>query len=393
MISVKEAKNIILENITLLEPKQMPLSESFGKLLKQDIYSPINLPPFNQSSVDGYAFCFDEWKKSSSLLIEGEVQAGNNSNTVITNHKAVRIFTGAPIPFGTDTVVMQEKTIQKDGFLYIEDNNIQKGSNARIEGAELKKGSLALRKDTLINAASIAFLAGMGIPEVVAIPNPAVSIIITGNELQQIGEDLTPGKIYDANSFALTSALHKQQIFDIHIHYVNDNLDRLSEALKKCIEQSDLILLTGGVSVGDYDFVIRASENCGVKNLFHRIKQRPGKPLFFGKKDNKIIFGLPGNPASVLTCFYEYVLPALEKMTGQIHALKKINCSLMTEFKKPAGLTHFLKGWYDGNVVGILEGQESYKLSSFANANCLVIIEEDETEVNQGDMVELHLLP
>ncbi|MBU3713341.1 MAG: molybdopterin molybdotransferase MoeA [Ferruginibacter sp.] len=393
MISVKEAKKIISNNITLLSEKRLPLIESNGKLLREDIYSPIDLPPFNQSSVDGYAFCFDEWKKANKLTIEGEVQAGNTSNTVITNHTAVRIFTGAPIPFGTDTVVMQEKTTEENGILNIDDNTIQKGSNARIKGAELKKGSLAVRKDTLINAASIAFLAGMGIPEVLAIPNPAVSIIITGNELQQIGDDLTSGKIYDSNSFALTAALHKQKIFDINIIYVKDNLDSISEALKKCIEQSDLILLTGGVSVGEYDFVIRASENCGVKNLFHRIKQRPGKPLFFGKKDNSIIFGLPGNPASVLTCFYEYVLPALEKMTGQIHSLKKINSPIMNEFKKAAGLTHFLKGWYDGKVVRILEGQESYKLSSFAQANCLVIIDEDETESTEGDMVELHLLP
>lgn len=393
MISVKEAKNIILENITPLEPKQLPLNEAFGKLLKEDIYSPINLPPFNQSSVDGYAFCFDEWKKNTTLIIEGEVQAGNTSLSGITGNKAIRIFTGAPIPDGADTVVMQEKTIQKDGFLYIEDNNIQKGSNARTEGAELSKGALALEKDTLLNTGAIAFLSGMGISEVLVTPNPFVSIIITGNELQQAGNELIPGKIYDSNSFTLIAALNKEQIIDIKVSYVNDALDQLTQTLEKCLEQADLILITGGVSVGDYDFVIRANENCGVKKLFHRIKQKPGKPLFFGGKENKVIFGLPGNPASVLTCFYEYVTLALEKMTGQSHALKKINGTLMNGFKKPAGLTHFLKGIYKGHAVEILEGQESYKMSSFAKANCLVVIEEEITEMKSGEIIEVHLLP
>jgi molybdopterin molybdotransferase len=393
MISVKEAKNIILENIAPLEPKRLPLSEAFGRLLKEDIYCPINLPPFNQSAVDGYAFCFDEWKKNNQLFIEGEIQAGSDSSTIITNNKAIRIFTGAPVPLGADTVVMQEKTIQKDGFLYIEDNNIQKGSNARKEGSEITKGSLALEKENILNAGAIAFLAGMGISEVLVTPNPSVSIIITGNELQHAGNELSAGKIYDSNSFALVAALNKQQVFDIKVSYVNDALDQLTETLEKSLEQSDLILISGGVSVGDYDFVIRASENCGVKKLFHRIKQKPGKPLFFGKKDNKFIFGLPGNPASVLTCFYEYVLLAIEKMTGQRHALKNISCTLTNEFRKPAGLTHFLKGWHEGNEVKMLQGQESYKMSSFARANCLIVIEEERTEVKAGENIEVHLLP
>lgn len=257
----------------------------------------------------------------------------------------------------------------------------------------MTKDLLALEKENILNAGAVAFLAGMGITEVLVTPNPSVSIIITGNELQQSGNDLTPGKIYESNSYALIAALNKQQIFDIKVIYVNDSLNQLTLTLEKSLEQSDLILITGGVSVGDYDFVIRASENCGVKKLFHKIKQKPGKPLFFGKKDNKVIFGLPGNPASVLTCFYEYVLPALEKMTGQIHTLKNITCTLTNEFKKPVGLTHFLKGWIEGNEVKILEGQESYKMSSFAKANCLIVIEEDVTEVKGGERIEVHLLP
>ena len=314
-------------------------------------------------------------------------------NKTIQGNGALRIFTGAPVPIGADTVVMQEKvTIEKDRLI-INDNSIQQGSNIRILGAELTKGTLALKKDTLLQPGAIAFLASMGIKDALVIPNPTISIIITGNELQESGKDLDSGKIYEANSFALTSALHQKHITDITIYYVRDTLDELTQTLNKCLLLSDLILITGGVSVGEYDFVIKASENCGIKKHFHKIKQRPGKPLFFGKKENKIIFGLPGNPASVLTCYYEYVLLALEALTGKAQCLEKINSILKTSFSKPAGLTHFLKGWHNGNTASISAGQESYKLSSFAKANCLIVIEENTTEATAGEMIEIHLLP
>ncbi len=393
MISVSEAKNIIIEQVGLLAPSRLSLKEATGKLLKEDIYSTIDLPPFNQSSVDGYAFCYNDWKKNNPLVIEGEIQAGDAINNTIKGNSALRIFTGAPVPIGADTVVMQEKvTIEKDRLI-INDNSIQQGSNIRILGAELTKGTLALKKDTLLQPGAIAFLASMGIKDALVIPNPTISIIITGNELQESGKDLDSGKIYEANSFALTSALHQKYITDITIYYVRDTLDDLTQTLDKCLLLSDLILITGGVSVGEYDFVIKASENCGIKKHFHKIKQRPGKPLFFGKKENKIIFGLPGNPASVLTCYYEYVLLALEVLTGKAQCLEKINSILKTSFSKPAGLTHFLKGWQDGNTASILAGQESYKLSSFAKANCLIVIEENTTEATAGEMIEIHLLP
>jgi molybdopterin molybdotransferase len=145
--------------------------------------------------------------------------------------------------------------------------------------------------------------------------------------------------------------------------------------------------------VGDYDFTVKAAEDCGVQKIFHKIKQKPGKPIFFGKKENILFFGLPGNPASVLTCFYEYVLPALEKMTGQPLQLKPFGAPLSSPYKKPAGITHFLKGVFDGQQVHLPGGQESYKLNSFAIANCLVMIPEAVTEVAAGEKAEIHLLP
>ncbi len=157
--------------------------------------------------------------------------------------------------------------------------------------------------------------------------------------------------------------------------------------------ESDLVLLTGGVSVGDYDFVLKAAENLGIVTLFHKIRQRPGKPLFFGKKNDTIVFGLPGNPSSVLTCFYEYVLVALALLTRRELQLKKIMVPLDKPFSKTAPLSFFLKGYYNGNTVSVLPAQESYKMNSFATANCFVKLPEPAREFEPGQTVEVHLFP
>jgi molybdopterin molybdotransferase len=151
--------------------------------------------------------------------------------------------------------------------------------------------------------------------------------------------------------------------------------------------------MTGGVSVGDYDFTLKAFEASGVDNIFHKIQQKPGKPLLFGKKDYTIVFGLPGNPASVLTCFYEYVLTAMHYQTKREVILKSLTVPMSNSFKKPAGLKHFMKAIYDGKSVQIPTGQESYKLSSFAMANCLAVIPESITQLHEGDRITIHLLP
>jgi molybdopterin molybdotransferase len=224
-------------------------------------------------------------------------------------------------------------------------------------------------------------------------PPPAVTIIITGNELQNPGQPLAYGQVYDSNSFALTAALQQNGIRQIKVVTVPDVLDQLTDALQQALELSDLVLLTGGVSVGDYDFVLEAATRCGITTRFHKIKQRPGKPLFFGTEASKLVFGLPGNPSSVLTCFYMYVLPAIIAMSGKQYGLLEKQVPLSKSYRKAAGLTHFLKGYYDGNTVLPLGAQESYRMRSFAAANCLIEIEEQVTDCIEGTKVNIHLLP
>jgi molybdopterin molybdotransferase len=393
MISVTEAKKIINEHVSPLEPIKLPLSQASGLILAEDVYATMDIPAFPQSSMDGYAFSFQGWKQYKKLKITGEVAAGSNETFTLAPENAVRIFTGAAVPAGADTVIMQEKVKAQNGELIIEDESLQQGNSVRPKGSEIRAGALALEKENILSPAAIGFLAGIGITEVKVYPNPSISIIITGNELQQPGQPLQHGQVYESNSFALKAVLKNLNIDNIQILYATDKPEIVTGILKKALEQSDVVLLTGGISVGDYDFVLQGATECGVHKLFHKIKQRPGKPLYFGKKENKLVFGLPGNPSSVLTCFYQYVIPALEKLSKRKISLQFLKAPLAKAFQKNTGLTHFLKGVYDGKTATHLDAQESYRLSSFAKANCLIQIDEETTSLKEGELVDVYLLP
>jgi molybdopterin molybdotransferase len=393
MISVSEAKKIISENVTVLIPVSLSLHKTAGLTLAEDIYATMDIPAFPQSSMDGYAFCFEGWKQCRKLKIVGEVAAGSHEEFILQPENAVRIFTGAAVPTGADTVIMQEKTKTHNEELIIEDEALQAGMSVRPRGSEIKAGALALEKGSTLSPAAIGFLAGIGTANVRVYPNPSISLIITGNELQQPGRRLEHGQVYESNSFALKAILKQLQIENVQISYAIDKQEIVTSSLQKALQQSDVVLLTGGISVGDYDFVLQATTECGVEKLFHKVKQRPGKPLYFGKKNDKLVFGLPGNPSSVLTCFYQYVITALEKLSNKKPVLKIIRAPLSKPFQKTALLTHFLKGIYDGKTVTPLDAQESYRLSSFATANCLIQVEEEITACNEGEFVKVYLLP
>lgn len=393
LIEVSEAKNLIREHIKTPDPVRVSIAVAAGLILAEDVYALTDVPPFNQSSMDGYALNYEGWKQHQTLQIEGLAQAGITETSPLQTQQACRIFTGAAVPPGADTVVMQERVDIQDGRLIIKDPGLQAGQNVRIQGSEAKKGELALEKGCLLNASAIGFLAGLGIHELMVHPKPTISVVLTGNELQQPGLPLAHGQVYESNSYALNAAIRETGILNVDIFSAEDDLKILIEVFGIALEQSNLILLTGGVSVGDYDFVIRAAEANGIEQIFHKIKQKPGKPIYFGKKGDKYVFGLPGNPASVLTCFYEYVYPAIAQLSNREKDLEKTEGILETDLKKPAGITHFLKAYFDGKFVKDLKAQESFRLSSFAKANCLIKLDENRTEYKAGEKVEIHILP
>lgn len=392
MISVQEAKHIIRTHAVALPPVLVPLPQAAGKVLATDVYSAIDIPAYDQSAMDGYALNYQGWQQHQTLEVQGELPAGDAGQYTLQNQQAMRIFTGAAVPAGADTVVMQEKISFINGHLRILDDQLKPGHNVRPKGSEIKAGELALPKGTLLTPAAIGFLATTGVAEASVYPCPIVSIIVTGNELQQPGEPLAYGQVYECNSYSLRAILNQLGIDNIRLYKVRDEAEAVQEVLGQALLVSDIVLLTGGVSVGNYDFVPDAAAQCGVTKLFHKIKQRPGKPLYTGVKENKMVFGLPGNPSSVLTCFYEYVIPALEQVMQRKNLMKVVQAPIGKDYNKTAPLTFFLKGHYNGQQAVPLEAQESYRLRSFATANCLLCLPEDKMEFKKGDMVEVHLL-
>jgi molybdopterin molybdotransferase len=393
MISVTEAIQLIQQNISPTATETLPLAKCINRVLAKDIHSSINMPAFHQSGMDGYAFRMQDYSPTTSLEIVAAIPAGDKNTISILPLQAARIFTGAPLPEFADTVVMQEKTTVTNNQLFITDTDLQKGSNVRPAGSEIKVGELALSAGTRLTPAAIGMLAAIGETEATVHKIPSVAIIITGNELQMPGLPLQRGNVYESNSYMLIAALEEMGIKHIELLYAADDLEELTQQLKEALQYADVVLLTGGVSVGDFDFVVKATALCGVENIFHKIKQKPGKPFFFGKKNHQLIFGFPGNPSSVLACFYEYVVMALQQMQAQSNpGLTQAFLPLANSYSKKAGLTHFLKASTDGQKVTLLGAQESYRLSSFAIANCLACIPENATNLAEGTIVEVHFL-
>ena len=390
MISVSEAKKLIFDNCNHERVESRLLLKSQGYVLANPVYSAIDTPPFHQSAMDGYAFSFESWDSKSDLEIVGEIQAGSGADFALKPFQAVRVFTGAALPAGADTVVMQEHVSKNEHTIHIENTQLTKGANVRPLGSQTKKGELALGRGNLLSAGAISFLAGIGIEKVDVFSKPSISIIVTGKELVSPGEEITEGKIYESNSFGLTAGLNALDIMPVSVEVVDDVEEEIIKAITKQLN-CDILILTGGVSVGDYDFVPKTLESCGVKNILHKVKQKPGKPFYFGKRNETLVFGLPGNPASVLTCFYQYVVPAISRFTKR-QCQENIKMPLANDFKKKAGLTYFLKGKTNAADVTILNNQASYLMNSFAVADCLIELEEDKEQFTKGEMVNVLMI-
>ncbi|MDR6760079.1 molybdopterin molybdotransferase [Flavobacterium sp. 2755] len=386
MIKVEDAIAIIEANSKKMSTKLIQVSKALGYVLAEKVISPINMPPFRQSAMDGYAFTHSIRHQYDII---GTSQAGDHSNIKLKNTEAIRIFTGAFVPDNADTVVMQEHVMaNKDSILIA--TMPEKLSNVRPKGEQIAKDEVVFEANTLITPAAIGFLACLGITEVEVYKKPKVAILVTGNELVQPGKKLKKGKIFESNSFMLEAALETIGIKKTKVYRVKDNLKATKKALKSILKKYDVVLISGGISVGDYDFVKEALLQNGVQELFYKINQRPGKPMFFGSKNETLVFALPGNPASSLTNFYIYVSPAIKNKLGfsEIHKTKVVR-KLNSDIKNTTGKTLFLKAKYDETNVTVLDGQSSAMLNTFAVANSLLIVPEDIVEYKKGQLVTL----
>lgn len=393
MISVQEASKHIIRYYRRMHIKRISLSESLGKVLTTDLYAPFPLPHFRQSSVDGYAIAFGDHTTKQFEVVQEESSAGSPSTVILKAGQALRIFTGASVPVGADAVLMQEKITRQNNNIFIQGPLPEPGLNMREPGTDLQANELALSAGTRIHPPKIGLLASLGITEIPVFASPVVSLLITGNEFAERGQPLREGIIYESNSLILDAALRQNGVDDIKIKRIKDDPVSILEAIEEALRISDIVLITGGVSVGDYDYTVQAAEKAGVKQVFHKIAQRPGKPMYFGMKEDVYVFGLPGNMSSVLTCYYMYISPLIAYMQNLPNPVKKTEATLSEEVKSPEGLTSFWKGFYQDGYVKALPGQESYKLKSYADANCLIEIHEHITKAEKESNIIIHLLP
>lgn len=391
MISVDEALHMVENNIKpTLNSEIKKVLEAIGYVLSKDIISPINMPPFRQSAVDGYAInIHDELNYS----IIGEVKAGDSHQPTLKKGEALKIFTGAPVPESANAVIMQEKVRFKNNTLQIE-YQARLNENIRPLGEQILANETALKKGTTLTPAAIAYISSLGITEVSVFKKPKIGIVVTGNELVAPGTTLNYGQIYESNAIMLKSALNNLGYNYVTHYHVNDDYNNTVSILNKAISNSDIVLVSGGISVGDYDFVGKALNELGVKQLFYKVKQKPGKPLFFGKKENKIIFALPGNPAAALSCFYIYVLPTIKVMSGnKWNSLPKTKAKSQSNYNKKGDRAQFLKAIYNNGNVEVLDGQNSSMVHTFSLANAFVYIDEAHNTIQKNDIVDVILLP
>jgi len=402
MIDVNKALEVVIKKSKTLGTKRLIVAESEGYVLADDLKSKFDLPLFNNSAMDGYAIKHSDSlnadKKSSiSLPIIKTIKAGDSDRLNLKSGWAAKIMTGALVPGGADTVVRKEDCTQ-DGDYLILTQKFPARQNIRYKGEEIKKGAIGLKKGTLINPAAIGFILELGHKKISVYRKPNISLLVTGEELLNPGEKIKPGKIRDTNSYSLSSAITKENANLVSALKVKGNYDEIKSNISSLLKYSDMLIITGGISVGDYDYIKDILNSLGVKKLFWGVSQRPGGPLFFGIYRNKLIFGLPGNPASSLVCYYEYIRPSILLLTGRKDfSLIRIEAFLTVELKKKPGKTHFLRGIVqsknNGYQVSSAGEQGSHILRSFAQSNCFIFFPRKKSVLKKGEKVEVHLLP
>ncbi len=388
-LSVDEALERILARVKPLAATSVELLDALGLTLAEDIVADRDVPPFRNSAMDGYAVrASDVATAPAKLRVTGEIAAGVTPKGGVAAGEAMRIMTGAPMPDGADTVVRVEDTDNRTDTVTITVPT-KLGTSVRAAGEDLKRGETILRRGTTLRAAEIGVLATLGRARVMAIPRARVAVLSTGDELVELGDDLRPGQIRDANRYSLASAARATGATPIPLGIVRDTADDLRRALRDAAERADVIVTSGGVSVGDHDHVKPVVDELGSMD-FWSIAIRPGRPLAFGEVDGKLIFGLPGNPVSSLLGFELFVRPALLKMAGRtlLHR-PRITARFEDTLDTPPGLRFFARGIYDpaSGTVRTTGPQGSGILRSMALANCFIDVPDTVQHLDPGATV------
>lgn len=385
MIEVEQALSLIDAHATVLEVEHLAVGAALrGRVLAKAVLSPADLPSFRQSSMDGYALCFKAG--ASSYEVIGEVAAGSSEHYSLSPGQAVRIFTGARVPEDCDRVIMQEQVSRTATSIQL-NADTREGQNVRAIGSQIRKDEIVLEAQTSLTPASIGLLASLGIATVSVIQRPRVAIVVTGNELVALGETKNEVQVYESNSLALQAALEGLGLEVAKVLYASDDPVQTVSRLAEALQEADLVLISGGISVGDYDYVADALKAIEVESIFYTVRQKPGKPLFFGKKGEKAVFALPGNPASTLSCFYVYVKRYLERVQGI--EVKELELILEAPIENRFGRALFVKAKRTGGSVTPIDEFNSATLMSFAKADALIYVPAETSRIEAYTTVKV----
>jgi molybdopterin molybdotransferase len=407
MLPFDQALVRILNEISAAESELCDLHSAHRRVLAQDVESPRDVPQFDNSSMDGYALRSENTisatpDKRVEFTVVGEVGAGDVYSGRVNDGTAVRIFTGGGLPAGADAVIEQEGVEAVNGKIYVR-GPVPRGKNVRSRGEDIAKGSIILQKGVVVSAARLGILASIGLAQVRVFSVPRVAVLTTGNELAGVDEPLEPGKIRDSNSYTLSSLVRESGCEPASVGRATDSSADLQKKIRIGLE-SQALITSGGVSVGERDLVLRALEEIGVEIRFWKVNIKPGMPFAFGvyRREGTTrtvpVFGLPGNPVSTMVTFLQLVRPALFKMCGRIDgdSRLKLLARIEHDYEKRDGKRHFARGVLRNEnnelLVRISGSQSSGVLTSLSVANCLIVIPEEASVIKAGSSVQVELL-
>ena len=395
LLTVAEAQARILESVTAVGGTEfLPLRAALNRVLAGDIVSPIDVPSHTNSAMDGYAVRFEDLpaEGTGEFPVPGTSWAGRPWLTPIVPGQAVQIMTGGMMPEGADTVVMQEH-VERDGATVCIGSGHQPGQNVRAAGEDLAAGQPVFAAGRRLTPADIGVLASLGLGEVSVTRRLRVAFFSTGDELRAVGEPLGPGEIHDSNRYTLYGMLKKLDVEMIDMGVVRDRRELIEQAFTDAAATADAIITSGGVSVGEADFVKETLEKLG-RMSFWKIAMKPGRPVTFGRINDAVFFGLPGNPVSVMVTFFQFVRPALVKMTGNRGSVDvyTVHARTTTALRKRPGRFEFQRGILEQTTPGEFSvrsagAQGSGILRSMSEANCFILLDPDCTGVAAGEQV------
>lgn len=392
MITIEEAKKIIEEAVPKGEVIVSTIEKSLRRVIAKDILAPFDLPLFSASAMDGYAVRDEDTRVASSekpleLRVASHLFAGDSPKVSLHSGEAIQIMTGAMIPPGTTAVIPQEEVKKTSSHKIFISRPLKKGENIRSQGEEIKKGEMAVPSFAIVTPALVGHLTALGIYKIPIFRDPTIAILPSGSELVRDAREIRPGKIFDSNSYTLTALLKQMGLLPRVLPPIADDKELLKKTIRRSLENHDVTIISGGVSVGEKDYIREILGELQVDTLFWKVAQKPGKPLFMGKRRNRLVFGLPGNPAAALVCFYEYVKPTLLKWLGHTNIWPVSDrATLKNPLSKQGGRTHFLRARASREEKNLWVAP----MDSFVRANCLAIFPKERSTLKKGEDLEIH---